>query len=358
MSASSVSSQAAVPSPAERLAGRTLSGGWKVLELLSSSPNSTGGRFSKGYLVESKDGVKAFLKALDYSEALRGPDPARALQALTTAYNFERDILEHCKDRRLTRIVTAITNGKIEVDDLAGLGLVEYLIFELAEGDARTRMDAVARFDVAWRLRALHNIATGLRQLHGEGIAHQDLKPSNVLVFHNKSSKLADLGRSVVKNKPSPFEGLEIAGDLSYAPPELLYHHISSDWSRRRLGCDAYLLGSMVVFFFTGLSMTSLWMSELHPAHCPQSWSGSFGEIMPYLRDAFGRAVDRFKDHVVEGLRNSLVEVTRELCEPDPTHRGHPRDRSGIGNQYSLERYISRFELLAKKAEYGWFKEI
>jgi hypothetical protein len=33
------------------------------------------------------------------------------------------------------------------------------------------------------------------------------------------------------------------------------------------VGCDAYLLGSMVVFLFMGVSMTSLLLSELHQDH-------------------------------------------------------------------------------------------
>jgi eukaryotic-like serine/threonine-protein kinase len=72
---------------------------------------TTGGCFSEAYIVEQAPGRQAFLKALDYSRAMNAPDPAIALQALTESYNFERDLLMTCSDRRLDRVVTAITTA-------------------------------------------------------------------------------------------------------------------------------------------------------------------------------------------------------------------------------------------------------
>ena len=46
-------------------------------------------------------------------------------------------------------MVNAIDVGKIVVDAEAALSTVQYLIFELAEGDIRTRLDKFDRFDLA-----------------------------------------------------------------------------------------------------------------------------------------------------------------------------------------------------------------
>jgi hypothetical protein len=78
---------------AYRLEGLDLDGGWTVGARLEPGPAATGGNFSCGYHVIGKDGKEAFLKALDFSPALRAPDPARALQSLTEAYNFERNLV-------------------------------------------------------------------------------------------------------------------------------------------------------------------------------------------------------------------------------------------------------------------------
>ena len=77
--------------------------------------------------------------------------------------------------------------------------------------------------------RSLHHIAVGLQQIHGQGIAHQDLKPSNVLVFNGNNSKIGDFGRSAYKGHIPPHENNNVAGDLTYAPPELLYGYVDPD---------------------------------------------------------------------------------------------------------------------------------
>jgi hypothetical protein len=88
---------------ASRLEGKTLPGGWKVVQLLEQSIDATGGHFSTGYLVQNEDGRKGFLKALDYAEAFRGISKpiSVALQELTESINFEKYVLARCRDRRL-----------------------------------------------------------------------------------------------------------------------------------------------------------------------------------------------------------------------------------------------------------------
>src|SRR5205823_2049082 len=67
---------------------------------------------------------------------------------------------------------------------------------------------------------SLHHIATGLYQLHSAEVAHQDLKPSNILVFEGSTSKIADLGCASVKGVASPRDSAAFAGDRTYAPTD------------------------------------------------------------------------------------------------------------------------------------------
>lgn len=344
--------------PAKQLEGMTLEGGWVVGKMIELPPNGTGGNFSCGYQVQNKDGTKAFLKALDYSRALSASDPARELQLMTEAYNFERDMLERCRNRHLDRVVRAITDGKVIVPSPSGGNVVQYLIFELAERDVRVQLDITGQCDLAWILRSLHQIATGLKQLHGEGIAHQDLKPSNVLVFDGSSiSKVGDVGRAACKGFNPPHEDEVIAGDPSYAPLEQFYGYTDPEWTRRRLGCDTYLLGSMVVFFFTGLSMTHLLAKNLDKSFWPDTWARGYDEVLPYVQEAFSRAVDEFGSHISNAkLREELMVAVRQMCNPDPKHRGHPNNQSRNGNSFSMERYVGLFNLLAYRAKVGDYK--
>ncbi len=232
-----------------------------------------------------------------------------------------------------------------------------YIIFELAEGDLRKQLGKMARFDIAWILRTLHHVAVALKQLHTNGIAHQDLKPSNVLFFDAFGAKIADLGCADTQEKPSssPRGRLPIAGDPSYAPPELLYRELPLDWKARRFGCDLYLLGSLIVFFFTGgASMTSLTLSRLNSAHHPLRWPQDYRSVIPYVRDAFERVLEDVGNGISEDVRIEVIGIIRYLCEPDPRRRGHPNDLGG--SQFNLERVVSVLNRLARAAEYGLVK--
>jgi hypothetical protein len=127
---------------AEQLKGLKLDGGWTVVERLQNQPSS-GGYFSVPYLVNDSNGKPHFLKAFDFSSAFEpGIDVISELQRLTAAFEHERDILEHCKSRRLSAVVVAITFGYVRVPNLSPTeGTVYYLIFELAEGDVRRQVD-------------------------------------------------------------------------------------------------------------------------------------------------------------------------------------------------------------------------
>lgn len=336
--------------PAENLLGMKLSGNWTVKDIVAKKPTATGGHFSTGYLVENEDGRKAFLKAMDYITAFQAPNTAEVLQAMTSAYLFEKDVCEKCRSHSLRRVVHAIDSGTIEASPGQPASKVEYLIFELADGDIRAHLDAQQGFDLAFVLRSLHNVAAGLEQLHRAGIAHQDLKPSNVLVFQGEEgSKVSDLGRAWSRDHQAPHDIYPVAGDWGYAPPELLYREIPSDAGMRRFGCDTFHLGSLIVFMFTRGHMTGLLTNHLAPEHRAYNWTGTYAEVLPYVQVAFGMALQDFERHTPSQFTTNLTEMVKQLCEPDPSRRGHPLNRQG--DPHSLERFISKLDLLAHKAE-------
>jgi eukaryotic-like serine/threonine-protein kinase len=100
------------------------------------------------------------------------------------------------------------------------------------------------------------------------------------------------------------------------------------------------------------LGMTAAMGAELDPSLYPGRWAGRFGEVLPHVRDAFDRAAEKITARIPERFRDQLSALLLELCDPDPGLRGDPRARARNGNPYSLERYISRLDLLAREAEF------
>ena len=340
------------PSPAQLLVGRTLTNGWVVEKLVDDRPDSTGGHFSTSYVVRSPDGREAFLKAMDYRRALSAPDPARELQTMTAAYNHEREVLAHCRANDLTRIVRVLDDGTVPPGDGDPSGVVQYLIFELARGDIRSVVSFAKALDHAWLLRTIHQSAAALRQLHSVQMAHQDLKPSNILVFSQDQYKLADLGRSYHRHITSPTDDYDVPGDSTYAPPELLYGHLHPDWKVRRIAGDLYLLGSLIVYLYSGVAITHLLLNRIDSTH-HYLCGATYSDVLPYLQHEFAQILREFSEMVPPNVSTDITAAVSQLSNLQPEKRGHPRNAIYKGGRYSLERYVSLFDRLARTAEWS-----
>lgn len=345
--------------PAQMMMGLELQGArkrWRVVDEIDKANRGSGGHFSTSYIVEDEDHNRAFLKAMDYAGAFQADDPARELEKLTSAFNYERDLLAACAEHNLDRIVAVLDEGKIEVEKAnSPVKLVNFLVFELAKHDVSCQVDKVRRLDTAVCLRTMHHVAVGLQQLHGKGITHQDVRPSNVLQFEEAIAKLADLGRAVSVEHSAPHDGLVVPGCIQYAPPEFLYRMDQGNVGKLgwRRGGDIFLLGSMLYFMFQGQMLMPEIQAKLTPEHTPDLWTGSYDDILPYLRKAFAEVAEGFEEELDGELRPKLGAALKQLCEPDPRLRGHPSNVTRGANQHAVERYISLFNLLASRAE--WF---
>lgn len=339
-------------SAAAQLLNLTLENGWIVTRHLPRAANSTGGTFSESYEVTLGDKT-GFLKAFDFSPAFEpGVDTPVIIQAMVEAYNHERDVLGHCRERRLSKVVIAIEHGSVQVPGLTQMeGRVFYMIFEMANGDVRVQMDVTKSFGPVWSMRALRDVCLGLHQVHKEMIAHQDAKPSNVLTYEDGNAfKIADFGRSSQKGRAARHDGLAVAGDKTYAPPELLYGFIHPDFAPRRIGCDLYMLGNLASFLFSGVNVTAQLISKLDPQHHPRNWGGTYEQVLPYLQNAFSNVLSDIAPLIHDVVRGPLLILLNEMCNPDIAVRGHIRGR-GRPDQYSLNRYVSQLDLAARRAE-------
>jgi serine/threonine protein kinase len=340
---------------ASSLLGRKLESGWEVIERIEKPDCATGSFFSVCYKAR-KDDELGFLKAFDFAKFFQLADPPKRVVDIMTdmlnAYKYEKQLSEFCRGHHVTKVLFVKDAGEENIEGFT-IQLVPYLIFDLAEGDVRRNLIFSEKLDVTWRIKSLHDIAVGLKQLHYIEISHQDLKPSNILLFKGES-KIGDLGRSVCRSIISPYENLPFTGDFNYAPPEIMYAYYLADWHERVFATDCYLLGSMVVFYFTGISMSALLSKYIPPDFRYDVWHGSFDEIRPYILNAFSQALNEFEKAIYNGyLKKELHWIVEKLCYPLPKERGHPKNRMMVGNPYDLERFVSKFDLLHRRAKYG-----
>lgn len=343
-------------SAASSLAGKIINNKWTVLKRIEQAESATGGFFSVSYIVT--DGKKeAFLKAINFQaffQLFQGRSIIEILKEQTNAFSFEKELLTRCRNKNLSKVVTLLDEGEEHIDGYT-IPNVPYLIFEVAEGDIRSKIKFNNNLEVAWKLRSLHNVAIGIKQLHYIEISHQDLKPSNVLLYDDGVvSKIGDLGRSLCNDLEAPHEnGNNFTGDFNYAPPEFLYRYVEAEWSKRVKATDMYLFGSLIVFYFTGTNMTALIGKNIDRQFLWNTWKGTFSEVKDYIIDAFYSSIDDFKSSIPnEKLAIKLAELIEICCFPDPEKRGHPKSISQIGNQYDFQRIISKLDILASTSEY------
>lgn len=335
------------------LEGKTLGGKWHVTKKLTKS--GTGGNFSVCYLAES-DGKEYFLKALDFSSIASSSSFIDGMSQKLNEFRYERDLSNYCKEHNVNKVVVIAGSGEENLPNYV-VGNVAYLVFEKADCDVRKFMDISKATDAAWCFKSLKDIAIGLRDLHKVGVSHQDLKPSNVLVF-DKESKISDLGRSMCENMNSPYNGWIYSGDQTYAPLEVFYRYVwTDDWHLQNYMTDCFLLGNLVAFYLTGSTITALMAKYLPYNIHPGIYKGSFKAIESNLLNAY--------QNVLSDLENSLPDVVdkgrtirmiESLCYPIPERRGHPKAVNSREANYDLQRYITELDVLRKKAEFELYR--
>ncbi|WP_431286531.1 protein kinase domain-containing protein [Roseateles chitinivorans] len=328
------------------------------MQQLSKSPGGSGSNFCVGYIAE-RNGQKAFVKALDFVDALAAPDPVAELTKLTSLATFEREAMELCEANKLSRLIRLISHEYVNLDPTNNpMNRVYCLIMEIGAGDLRKQLSHLGVFSCSAVFSILADVALGMSQLHRHGVSHQDVKPSNVIsmtdmtVPKDSVFKVGDLGRVVRKDRSGPYDAMAWPGDGQYAPPERWYGHVPSQWTDAREASDAYMLGSLVFFLFTATPLQAIVANRLPPLMHPGTWAGGYNEpLILVLRSLQLNIIsDDLVPKVPASLKDSLVAIVKELIEPDPAKRGDKRARAQTGKPVGLERFVPRFRQLATQA--------
>ena len=141
---------------------------------------------------------------------------------------------------------------------------------------------------------------------------------------------------------------------MKYAPPELWYEKTPTKWENHYLGCDFYMLGSLVYFLTTGSSMTPELLGRIDDEYHPRYWYGTYDEVLPYVKDVFLQIVQELRDGAHAAIASDITEVVKQLCNPCPKKRGLPMNKGTY--RYSLEKLVSKLDLIYKRNKFFFLR--
>lgn len=339
----------AIPT-AKELAGLEICGRWTFLKLLHDGPQESGGNFGVGYVASDRqDGVERFIKVVDYRSRLAD---ISQLSALLQIAKFEVDMHKYCV--RMSKVVRMFAHGQILFKRPDG---VEYsflcLVLERGEGDIKSHVDFIPDASPYWKLWVLRDVALAATQIERGNLAHNDIKPSNVIRFESKGTthnvKLGDIGRAVTKSGSGPFDSLDWAGDPRHQPIEMLFGWKESEWQDRHTAADAYMLGNLMAFLFVGASLTERIVNSLPVEYRPGTYKGGYRQVLDIVRHSWNAVViSQIAPAFPSEAREELGSILSWLTDPDPRVRGEPSARRA--GTLGIDRIQSRLERLARRA--------
>ena len=136
--------------------------------------------------------------------------------------------------------------GIVAVYDVSQNENVGYLVMELISG-ITLKQYIERKKAVPWK-QVVHfsrQIADALQQAHEHGIIHRDIKPMNIMLLQNGTTKVADFGIAAFENEIRETRG-QAVGSLHYIAPEQLRGGMADARG------DVYSLGVTMYEMLTG----------------------------------------------------------------------------------------------------------
>ena len=180
-----------------------------------------------------------------------------------------------------------------------------WLIMELMQGTLGDRISKEP-MDIASVRTALAHCLRALKYLHGRGIVHGDIKPSNMMIDARKRVKIGDFG---LARRVSNEDGSLLKGTTKYMAPET----VSDEWGDVGPASDLYSLGFAAFELLCGPNFSNLFPGLAAFGRDKQiawmMWHAARDRRLPEIR------------RVLEGVPDDVAQVVTKLCEKDQSKR-------------------------------------
>ncbi|URE45130.1 serine threonine-protein kinase [Musa troglodytarum] len=275
---------------------------WTIdLRKLSMGVAFAQGAFGKLYR-GTYDGEDVAIKLLEKPEN----DPERA-QLMEQQFGQEVMMLANLKHPNIVRFLGACRKPMVWciVTEYAKGGSVRQFLMKRQNRSVPLKLAVKQALD----------IAKGMEYVHGLGFIHRDLKSDNLLIFADKSIKIADFGVARIEVKP---EGMTPeTGTYRWMAPEMIQHR---PYNQK---VDVYSFGIVLWELITGM-LPFQNMSAVQAAFAvvnkgvrpvvPQDCLPALGEIMTRCWDADPDVRPSFSEIVrmLESAQEEIVNTVRK----------------------------------------------
>ena len=225
----------------------------------------------------------------------------------------------------------------VAVHDAGTADGTHFYVMDLVDGDDLARLVREhGSMPVEQALDCILQAARGLEYAHAQGIVHRDVKPSNLILDHDGTAKILDLG--IARFQPQPSEAADdltktgcILGTIDYMAPEQAMNTRRADHR-----ADIYSLGCTLHFLLTGQPVyggdTVMERLVAHREHPVPSLRKACPAAPSWLDGIFRKMVakkpeDRYQSVDCAGLRPGA-----EVCASESAtalDRGHGAARAG-----------------------------
>jgi hypothetical protein len=109
------------------------------------------------------------------------------------------------------------------------------------------------------------------------------------------------------------------------------------------------MLGSLLVYLFTGTTLQSLVFKCIPENFQPGKWTGSFDvDLLPVLINAHAQVLnEHLLPQLTQEIEDDVMEIARNLCHPDPRLRGDLKARRQVGHPIGMDRIHQKFLALS-----------